>query len=306
MSVSLNQNALEFIEEFEKIANKKTWTKSELVEKFVQSSFYNEQFESYHSTALEKSIWWAVKRNKNWEMNRSFYLIKAENGYDQGISKENKTFETACIDEAGSLVKTQGFGEGDINLKMIEELNHNEDVIEKGHSMISTISYNRDALIRHLSEHLFEVTMLSLSIRDEGLRDYQLKKGMGENLYFLTESYFRRLGLAKTKYRMGDFITLKAKERLLNQKPSLLVYEHMVPKNIYLNEIRRLALTNELTQEKVHNLLNKYHFICIVTKEEDRLLPSTTMPLDWDGDNPFYRYEETGIEFEPVQYFKTL
>ncbi|MBR3217618.1 MAG: hypothetical protein IKF69_14585, partial [Exiguobacterium sp.] len=300
MGISLNQNALEFIQELEKVASKSTWTKHELVKKFIDSEFYHVKFESYYPSAIEKSIWWAVKRSENWVMSRSLYKIE---------QKEVKSM--THLDRVGN-----GFGIAVVEKQKEdkkEELdfatNSNEDVLDTVdisenimHPAILSISYDRDALIRHLSEHLYEVTMLSLSIRDKGLRHYQLKKGMGENLYFLTESYFRRLGLAKTKYRMGDFITEGAKERLINRIPSGLVYEHMVPKNIYLNEFRELALRNELTRERIHHLLDKYHFICIITKEEDKLLSSTKMPDDWDGNNPFYRYEKAGIDFEPVQY----
>lgn len=42
---------------------------------------------------------------------------------------------------------------------------------------------------------------------------------------------------------------------------------------------------------------NWLYYTCTVTTDEDRLLPQTRMPKEWDEENPFYRYEDIGIFF---------
>lgn len=163
----------------------------------------------------------------------------------------------------------------------------------------SIIRFNREEYINHLSQNLYALLMLKKEIPDDFLRNYHLKaKSIGDDLYYLTESYFRQKGLFKGKYRMADFITPKAKEAMDARDKSVnLRYEHMVPKNLYIKEIADAALSDNLTAEFIFNLLFKYYFVCAVTEEEDNKLPSTKMVEDWDKENPFYRYEKAGIEF---------
>ncbi|WP_143331881.1 hypothetical protein [Domibacillus antri] len=143
--------------------------------------------------------------------------------------------------------------------------------------------------------------MLKREIPDDFLRKYHLSsKGIGDDLYFLTESYFRQKGLFKGKHSMSDYITpnaMKAIESGIVSKN--LIYEHMVPKNLYIKQISEITLAGQLTEEFIYDLLIKYYFVCSVTKEEDEKLPSIKMADDWDGINPFYRYEKAGIEFLP-------
>ncbi|OLN23959.1 hypothetical protein BTO30_00585 [Domibacillus antri] len=165
----------------------------------------------------------------------------------------------------------------------------------------SSSAFNREEYIRHLSKNLFEVLMLKREIPDDFLRKYHLSsKGIGDDLYFLTESYFRQKGLFKGKHSMSDYITpnaMKAIESGIVSKN--LIYEHMVPKNLYIKQISEITLAGQLTEEFIYDLLIKYYFVCSVTKEEDEKLPSIKMADDWDGINPFYRYEKAGIEFLP-------
>lgn len=161
--------------------------------------------------------------------------------------------------------------------------------------------FNREEYIKYLSENLFDLLYLKNKIKDSYLRKYHLKsKSIGDDLYFLTESYFRKQGLFKGKYHMADFMTFKAENSLRTKdKTVLLVYEHMVPKNIYINRIVKEINSGNLTEDFVYNLLNKYYYVCTVTKEEDKKLSSTKMPGGWDEINPFYRYDVAGIEYIP-------
>lgn len=71
---NLNEETLNFILVFEKKVEKDgIYTNKELVKVFESSSFYNEVVQTYYQTAIQKSIWWAVKRSNNWLMERGKY-----------------------------------------------------------------------------------------------------------------------------------------------------------------------------------------------------------------------------------------
>jgi hypothetical protein len=158
--------------------------------------------------------------------------------------------------------------------------------------------HNRSEFIEFISHHLEQNIRLKLQINDQRLRQYHLSsKGLGDDLYFLTESYHRQKNLYNGKYSMTDFITPNALLKLQNEKANNLIFEHMVPKNLYLSTLVEKAQQGILTYEEILNVLMKYYYTCTVTKEEDILLPSTKMQDEWDGQNPFYRYQLAGIEF---------
>lgn len=72
---SLNEESFNFILDFEKKVEKgKIYTNEELVQLFKASSFYNDVVQTYYKTAMQKSIWWAVKRSNNWLMERGRYI----------------------------------------------------------------------------------------------------------------------------------------------------------------------------------------------------------------------------------------
>lgn len=266
---SLNEETLRFILEFEKgVADGAIFTNADLIEKFKQSTFHHNEFETYIPTAINKAMWYAVKRSGNWDMKRGVYQKR-------GNSSPNK--ETTV----------PGF-EAKISVPVRTE-------------ETSSPSFNREEYIRHLSKNLFEVLMLKREIPDDFLRKYHLSsKGIGDDLYFLTESYFRQKGLYKGKHSMSDYITPNAKKALESGNISKnLIYEHIIPKNLYIKQISEVTLAGELTEAFIYDLLIKYYFVCTVTKEEDEKLPSIKMDDDWDGINPFYRYEKAGIKFLP-------
>lgn len=71
---NLNEEAFNFILDFEKKVGKGTvYTNTELVKLFETTSFYNDVVQSYYKTAMQKSIWWVVKRSNNWSMVRGRY-----------------------------------------------------------------------------------------------------------------------------------------------------------------------------------------------------------------------------------------
>ena len=266
---SLNEEALRFILDFERnVPNGAVFTNTELEEKFKQSTYHHQEFESYIPTAINKALWYAVKRSGNWDMKKGFYQKRE----DTSPNKET----TVPAFEAKNNIPVR-----------------NEET--------SSSTFNREEYIRHLSKNLFEVLLLKKEIPDDFLRKYHLSsKGIGDDLYFLTESYFRQKGLFNGKHSMSDFITPNAKKAIESGNISKnLIYEHMIPKNLYIKQISEITLAGQLTEAFIYDLLIKYYFVCTVTKDEDDKLPSIKIDDDWDGVNPFYRYEKVGVEFFP-------
>ncbi|ANY72882.1 hypothetical protein BBD41_09935 [Paenibacillus ihbetae] len=71
---NLNEETFNFILDIErKIEKGKVYTNRELVQLFESSSFYNDVVQSYYRTAMQKSIWWAVKRSNSWLIERGKY-----------------------------------------------------------------------------------------------------------------------------------------------------------------------------------------------------------------------------------------
>ena len=272
---SLNEETLKFLLDFEKsVANGAVFTNSDLVAKFRESTFHHQEFETYIPNAINKAIWYAVKRSDNWDMKSGVYQKRED-------SSPNKEATVPAF-------------EAEVNIPI-----HNKET--------SSSAFSRKEYIWHLSKNLFEVLMLKKDIPDDFLRKYHLSsKGIGDDLYFLTESYFRQKGLFRGKHSMSDYITNNAKKAIESDNVSKnLIYEHMIPKNLYIKQISEATLAGELTESFIYDLLIKYYFVCTVTKDEDNKLPSIKMDNDWDGINPFYRYEKAEIEFLPnkkIQY----
>lgn len=160
-------------------------------------------------------------------------------------------------------------------------------------------TFNRSDFINHLALNMYEVLMLKKRISDTRLRKHHLSsKGIGDDLYYLTESYYRQLNLYKGKHSMSDFISLEALKAIESGNIiGNLKFEHMVPKNYYIKQLSEKTLDGTVSPEFVRELLNKYYYVCTVTKEEDALLDATKMGSDWDRENPFQRYERAGIEY---------
>ena len=161
--------------------------------------------------------------------------------------------------------------------------------------------FEREELIEFLAGNLYNVLQYIMMIEDDFLRGCHLRaKSIGENLFFLTVDFYRRKGLSCWKHNMSDFITPKAKE-LIESGEKLggrLIFEHLVPKNIYFEKFKNAVGTKDLTKEFVYEILDKYYYTCTVTVAEDELLDKISMPKDWDGVDAFYRYKKAGIIFE--------
>ncbi|WP_249594324.1 hypothetical protein [Peribacillus frigoritolerans] len=94
-----------------------------------------------------------------------------------------------------------------------------------------------------------------------------------------------------------DYVTKDALEILKGKSYTGLIYEHMVPKTKYIQEVCELrARGKSLTLEFVMELLDTYLWTATVTEEEDAKLNKVAMPDGWDLINIMARYEAAGIE----------
>jgi hypothetical protein len=168
---------------------------------------------------------------------------------------------------------------------------------------------SRDDFIKHLSANLYQVLMLKKEIKDEVLRKYYFSsKGIGDDLFYLTESYYRQKGLYKGKHSMSDFITAKAKE-IIESGASIsneLKYEHMVPKNIYISKMTEATLVGKLREELIYELLHRYYYVCTVTAEEDRIFLPQKCRIAGMGITPSLVMKKQGLNFSKTRSVKKI
>ncbi|MEH7504049.1 hypothetical protein V7152_18875 [Neobacillus drentensis] len=282
---NLNEQTLDFINYLGKTMPDGTvYTTTELIELFQQSSFYSEVVTSYHKSAMTKSISYAVTRSSYWTRikrgvneRRSNSELQSEKILDKNSKRPRKYIATRKSHST-------------VNIDL------------KAYSInVVTDSPFRKELIDFLASNMFDVIMIKKNIKDDSLRHYHFTKGSGEDLYFLTESFYKQKNLSSFKHHISDFITEEAKDIILSgQTRNNLIFEHMVPKNLYLSVIASSALEGTLTKEMVHDLFNKYLYVCTIAKKsENNKLPGTSMGLEWNQKDPFFRYESACIKFYP-------
>ncbi len=105
------------------------------------------------------------------------------------------------------------------------------------------------------------------------------------------------------------YITPTALEMYHTNNKTSYIKEHVVCKNIYFKDI-----INELKKESpdvdsIGNILLKYYFTALITKEEDKKLDANGLRRvmcvneEWDYESLFIRYETTGIELIENPYY---
>jgi len=101
---------------------------------------------------------------------------------------------------------------------------------------------------------------------------------------------------------IGGSLTSSQKKEHKDSK-AFFVWEHVVPTSCFVEHLKNL---DNLTQDNLNALIEKYGNVCIVTKREDSLLNENLkdkMPDGWDWgekDDPWARYIEKGIEVKGV------
>lgn len=271
--MSLNQATFNFIQEFEKgIEDGLVYTRKELVQLFKSSPYYQDVFQKHKEEAIAKAIGWAVKRSKNWIMNHGRYVKNSVTHSPQETVPDTQIAFITPVSRKNKMVP-----------------------------------FSRKEYIEYLSERLYESLMIKNQLQDEVLRKYHFRsKTIGDELFFVQETFFKEKGWSTQKYKMSDFISGKAKA-LIESGESLrekLRFYHMVSKHIYFEQMVKATKSGCLTRELVYELLNKYYYICTVTKEEDSKLRKQQMPLDWYKNNPFYRYQLAEILYVQNIFFK--
>jgi hypothetical protein len=135
--------------------------------------------------------------------------------------------------------------------------------------------------------------------------DAVLVAGLREGLNkFLSNAHLAQFR-GRNKYHKTHFITEAARSRVETDKRGGLIWEHLVPKTVYVQEpCEREARRGTLTVEFVRERLQKSWCLATVTVEEDRRLSRLKMPLDWDGVNVRARHESMGIHLIPNPYFE--
>lgn len=127
-------------------------------------------------------------------------------------------------------------------------------------------------------------------------KDEILTTGLKEGLNKFLSNAFLSLN-SGSKYMQGDFYSKDAITKVKNNDFTNLIYEHMVPKNRYIQKpCQEKAKKEELTIEFIVDLLNKYWKIAVITKDEDKSLSTRSMPKYWDKENIFLRYQESDIK----------
>lgn len=102
------------------------------------------------------------------------------------------------------------------------------------------------------------------------------------------------------KYHKTHFVSRRALLRLKRQDYRGLVFEHLAPKQPYIQQpCEDRANDGTLTLTFVRSRLDKFWYLATITEEEDRLLPRVKMPADWDGTNILARYEAVGLRLIP-------
>jgi uncharacterized UPF0160 family protein len=134
-------------------------------------------------------------------------------------------------------------------------------------------------------------------------KDDLLVKGIKEGLSkFLSNAYLSLTD--KHKYEFVDYHSEKALRKVRRKSYKNLVFEHMIPKEKYIQApCIEQAKNGTIQLSFIKERLEKYWYLAVVTKEEDKLLTKNDMPENWDGVNIFDRYDIAGIKLIYNQKF---
>ncbi|MED2737114.1 hypothetical protein [Bacillus toyonensis] len=155
----------------------------------------------------------------------------------------------------------------------------------------------RNQIIKMLSEKYY-IFLQSIPFEDE-----LYMKGIGEgkrkflaNLHIYLTTKDLPKGKKEKRYAT-DFVTPAALDILKKGSTIGLVYEHLVPKSKYIQDVcEDKAKAGELTVDFVYQLLDLYLWTATVTEYEDTKLSTRTMPDDWDETNIKLRYDISGLD----------
>lgn len=162
------------------------------------------------------------------------------------------------------------------------------------------MSDTRNTIILQMAETYFDFLM-SLPY-DNTLYMAGIREGKGK---FLSNLHIHLLKQmlpkgANSKWYATDWVSPAALEQMQKGNMRELVYEHMVPKSRYIQQVLEEKARNKtLTREFVLDHLARFWWVATITKSEDSRLSRTFMPKDWNEVDPFGRYAEAGIQLLP-------
>ena len=120
-------------------------------------------------------------------------------------------------------------------------------------------------------------------------------KGLNDELKkFVSNAYLRSFKSGTNKYLKVNYFSEKAYKQIKSEDYKNLIFEHIVPKQKYIQDPCILKANEKtLTIEFIQDLLKKYWCIATITKEEDSRLGA--IPDNWDRIDIFVRYNSAGI-----------
>lgn len=145
----------------------------------------------------------------------------------------------------------------------------------------------REMLLTRMADAYYELlAAVAPLLKKNGDIEDGVREGLNK---FLSNLCISLVGKLETDYYSED-----ALEKLRKGDRGHLIYEHMVPKNVYQDKI-----VDDFKAGKIKNagdikaVLEKYWYIATITSSEDKLLfPRKAMPETWDKQNIFARYDE--------------
>ena len=166
---------------------------------------------------------------------------------------------------------------------------------------------NRTKYLTLLAEkfHMY-LQCISTAMSDDVLFD-GTNEGRNKILSNIDLALKKLSGLKHIKYLITDYYSEEAYEKIKNNDFKHLVYEHIMPKNIYQNKIFNDLRNNKVpTKEELFDILNKYWILATITEDQDKELTKaqlrTKMP-DNNLNDIFARYNKVGIKLVKTKFF---
>lgn len=126
-----------------------------------------------------------------------------------------------------------------------------------------------------------------------------LREGLNK---FLSNAHLASLR-GRNKYHKTHLVSPLALKLLQSGQPRPLVWEHLVPKGLYIQgPCEQQARAHTLTLDFVFEHLRKFWHLATITVDETRM----RMPPEWDGANVLARYEAQGLTLIPNPFFDAL
>lgn len=156
---------------------------------------------------------------------------------------------------------------------------------------------SREETIKRMAEAYYSLLITNSELLSSNQDVFNgIKEGLNKFLSILCINL-----RGKYKAQAVEYISPKALEYLIKGNTKDLIYEHMVPKEKYIQGPCLEAVKNRspLSLTQIHELLNRYWHIAIITIDEDKLLNSLKlrkhMPENWDGIDILARYKMANI-----------